>query len=228
MRVLVADPDPRMRQSLQKGLLQTLRSPDVVCASTRGDVMQAVRDYAPDVVILADGEELAVLREIRQISDVPVLLLSDTNLEVTHIEALRAGADDYVLRPVSASLLATRVETVLRRGRNGLHNGPQPVLRLGDLALWLRQHEVKIAATPVRLTPLEFRLLWQLALHAGEVVPSEVLLDQVWGGSHAATGKYLKVFVNRLRSKLVASRYTGSIETWRGVGYRLAIPEPAR
>lgn len=221
MRVLILDANPRRQQSLQEELLQTLLNPDVVCSSTRVDTAQAVRDRAPDVVLLADREPLIVLREIRRVSDVPVLVLSDTNAEAKQIQALRLGADDYVVVPVSAALLAARIEAVLRRARTGDRDRPQPDLQRGDLALWLRQHQVEVAGTRLRLTPLEFRLLWQLAQRAGEVVPSDVLLDQVWSGSRAATTNYLKVFVNRLRSKLAVCGPGVSIETSRGVGYRL-------
>ena len=223
MRVLLVDLDARRQQNLQKDLLQALRNPDVACTSIREDTTQTVRGFAPHVVLLADSETLDVLREIRQISDVPVLVLADTNLEATHIQALRLGADDYIVRPVSAALLAARIEAVLRRGQVHARASTPPDLQLGNLAIWFQQQQAKFGDAPLRLTPIEFRLVCQLAQRAGEVVPSDVLLDQVWGGSHAATTRYLKVFVNRLRSKLNAGGHGVSIETRRGVGYCLTI-----
>ncbi len=231
MHVLVADPDPLRQDSLRKGLpllWANAEAAEVLCTSTGEDALQFVRTYSPDIVLLAtelsDRSVLDVLRDIRWISDVPIMLLADRGEDSEHIQALQLGADDYVVRPVSAAVLSARIQAVLRRGRLVLRSGSQPDLQVGRLALWFGPREVTIAGTPLRLTPLEFRLLSQLAQHAGEVVPSEVLLDQIWGGSYAATTKYLKVFVNRLRATLAAHGWSRCIETRRGVGYRMVLP----
>jgi DNA-binding response OmpR family regulator len=227
MRVLVADCDPRRQVRLQERLAQVMSGVEALCTSTREDTLDVIRRQIPDVVLLAaelgNGESLAVLCSIRRISAVPVLVISSSNQETYQIRALRLGADDYVVRPVSPLVLAARVEAVLRRGRSVLSSSKQPDLHVGELELWSEQREARLAGSLLPLSPLEFRLLRQLAERAGSAVPSEVLLDQVWGGSHAATTKYLKVFVNRLRLKLAAQGHAGIIETRRGVGYRLAL-----
>jgi DNA-binding response OmpR family regulator len=162
-----------------------------------------------------------VLRDIRRVTDTPVLLLGRGGADPEQIEGLRLGADDYVVQPVSALVLAARIEAVQRRTSLGLPPGRPPDFHSGALAVWYRRRLVTIHGAPVNPTPLEYQLLLKLVHHAGDVVPSSVLLESVWGDAYAATTRYLKVFINRLRSKLGHAEDAPAIETERRVGYRL-------
>jgi len=224
MQVLVVDPDPRMQRSLSEGLRQPWSGAQVLCAGTGEGGLQLFRRHRPDVVLLAtalpDGLAFDILREIRRVSDAPVLLLADNNADADQILGVQLGADDYVVQPVSAVVLAARINAVLRRGAFLRPGNGQVDFQAGPLSMSFRKQEVTVAGVPVALTPLEFQLLHHLVRRAGEVVTSEELLDHVWGREYGATTKYLKVFINRLRSKLARAGTGRWIETKRGVGYR--------
>jgi len=224
MQLLVVDPDPRTQRSLSEGLRQPCPGAQVLCAGTGEGGLQLFRTHRPDVVLLTtalpDASAFDLLREIRRVSDAPVLLLADNNADADQILGLQLGADDYVVQPISADVLAARINAVLRRGGFLRPANGQLDFKAGPLSMSFRTQEVTVAGVPVALTPLEYRLLYHLVRRVGEVVPSGELLDQVWGSEYGATTKYLKVFINRLRSKLTRAGTGRYIETKRGVGYR--------
>ena len=197
----------------------------VLSAETAELGLRLFRRERPEVVLLAtslaERHPFDVLRDIRRVSNTPVLLLGRGGADPEEIEGLRLGADDYVAQPVSTGVLAARIEAVLRRANPGLAPAKPPDFHFAALAVWYRRRLVTIQGVPVNLTPLEYQLLLQLARHAGEVVPSSVLLESVWGDAYGASPKYLKVFINRLRSKLGHAEDAPAIETQRRVGYRL-------
>lgn len=229
VRILVLHPDLRIGQALSEGLRGQWDATHVLWAGTGGRGLRLLRTQQPDVVLLAtdlaDQPGLEVLRDIRRRSDTPVLLLGRNGADAEQIELLRLGADDYVLQPVSTAVLAARIEAVLRRSGLGLALEQPPGFQSGAFAAWYGRRLVTVRGAPVKLTPLEYRLLYQLVRHAGVVVPSPVLLDHVWGHGYGATTKHLKVCVSRLRSKLGRGRDLPSIETVRRVGYRLVAAE---
>ena len=209
-----------------------LHAVDVVWAGSRRSGLQRLRAHPPNVVLLASAlavePRLDVLREIRRISDVPVLMVASDVSNAAQIEALRLGADDYLVEPVAAAVLAARITAVRRRGGFLDAEDDAPDFRSGALAMWFDRQVVTVDGAAVPLTRLEYRLLYQLVQRLGQVVPSHVLLESVWGADYGATSKYLKVFVSRLRHKLGNRPDVPVIRTERGIGYRLDLASTAR
>ncbi len=170
----------------------------------------------------SDGFE--VCRRIREVSTVPILMLTVCDATLDKVHALDLGADDYPTKPFDHLELLARLRALVRR--SGIHaDAPVPRYVEGDLTLDFAAQEVRVRGKEVRLTPAEYRLLEVLVRRAGAVVAHQVLLQEVWGPEYLADPQYLKVFVRRLRNKLgddpEQPRY---IHTVRGIGYRFAPP----
>ena len=229
MRILVVHPQQATGRTLVAELQPQWDATEVLSAETGERGLRLFRHQRPDVVLLAtslaDRPALEMLRDIRRVSETPVLLLGCSGADLEQVEGLRLGADDYVVQPVSTRVLAARIEAVQRRASLASPPGRPPDFHCGALAIWYRRRLATIHAAPLNLTPLEYQLLLQLVLHAYDIVPSAVLLEAVWGDAYGATTKYLKVFINRLRAKLGHDQGVPSIETQRRVGYRLVAPE---
>ena len=182
----------------------------------------------PDLVILdvmmpgLSGWE--VLRRLRDISTVPIIMLTILGQERDIVRGLEKGADDYILKPFSPRELLGRVRALLRRARTAAEETGELSLLAGDLVLVPESRQVVVNDQAVKLTPIEFRLLSSLVRHAGAVVSHRQLLREVWGSEHLAENRQLKVYIYYLRQKLEDDpsnpRY---IVTERGVGYRIAI-----
>jgi two-component system KDP operon response regulator KdpE len=188
---------------------------------TAGDGNEALRrlyDVRPDVVLLdlvmpeRDGWE--TLELIRQVSDVPVIMVTSSDTELERVRGLKAGADDYVGKPYGAPELLARIEAVLRRTRT------KPTVREmwddGVVRIDYGASRVTVRGAEVSLTPLEFKLLGTLVDHAGQVLSRDQLLELVWGNSGSRGGDEVKLYVGYLRRKIGAEL----IETLRGFGYR--------
>jgi two-component system KDP operon response regulator KdpE len=181
--------------------------------------------HKPDLAIvdlgLPDLDGIEVIRRIRAWSPMPIVVLSARAREQAKIEALDAGADDYVTKPFGVGELLARVRVALRHASRSRAGGTTPV-RLGDVELDLERRRVIRAGREIHLTPIEFRLLACLAQHAGLVVTHRQLLREVWGPSHVEHTHYLRIYMKQLREKLeddpVQPRY---LVTESGVGYRL-------
>ena len=163
------------------------------------------------------------LERIRDLSDVPVLMLTARTGELEKVRGLRAGADDYVTKPFGRQELLARAEALLRRTAGRRPEAPETY---GDdvVTVDFGQRQVAVAGAPVALTPLEFRLLAAFVLHPGQVLSHEQLIALVWGDEGAASRNQLKLYVGYLRRKLGAAA-AGRVETVRGFGYRY---RPAR
>jgi len=148
-------------------------------------------------------------------------MMAASSRDAEQVEALRLGADDYLVEPVGGAVLAARINAVRRRGGLLDADDDHPDFQSGALAMWFGRQVVTVDGAAVPLTRLEYRLLYQLVRHLGHVVPSHVLLERVWGAEYGATPKYLKVFVNRLRYKLGNRPDVPVIRTERRVGYHL-------
>ena len=182
----------------------------------------------PDLVILdvmmpgLSGWE--VLRRLRDISTVPIIMLTILGQERDIVRGLEKGADDYIPKPFSPRELLGRVRALLRRARTAAEETGELSLLAGDLVLVPESRQVVVNDQAVKLTPIEFRLLSSLVRHAGAVVSHRQLLREVWGSEHLAENRQLKVYIYYLRQKLEDDpsnpRY---IVTERGVGYRIAI-----
>ena len=180
----------------------------------------------PDVVILdlglPDMDGTAVLRRLREWSDVPVVVLSVRDGADDKIGALDAGADDYVQKPFNTRELLARVRAVQRRTHTG---NEAPCFQINELAVDVAAHTVRVSGAEVRLTPIEFALLKILSHHAGKVVTQKQLLREVWGPQAESQGQYLRVHLTHLRRKLSDAGLKGaSIKTEAGIGYRLQSP----
>jgi two-component system KDP operon response regulator KdpE len=232
MKILIIDRDPQIRDALTVGLRLQWQDCEVITAGGGEAGEQAFFDHLPDVVLLdpalPDKSGYDVLRMIRRVSDAPVLVLSARGAETDQVRGLELGADDYVVKPVGHLALLARIKAVLRRAELPPPVNAQPDFVAGDLAVSFQNYEVTLRGEPVKLTPVEYKLLYHLVRNAGHVLPHQALLDRVWGADDGATTHHLKVFVGRLRAKLEPDGGPHYIETERGLGYRFARPTDLR
>jgi two-component system KDP operon response regulator KdpE len=178
----------------------------------------------PDLVILdlglPDGDGVQFVEDLRAWSAIPVIILSARSTEHDKIEVLDAGADDYLTKPFSVGELLARVRSLLRRQARAVE-GESPVLRFGAVEVDLSRRVVLRQGAPVRLTPIEYRLLAALLANTGKVMTHRHLLRDVWGPAFVESNHYLRIYVSRLRQKLEddpAQPHHFLTET--GVGYR--------
>lgn len=181
----------------------------------------------PNLVVLdlglPDGDGIDFIRDVREWSNVPIIVLSARVAEAEKIKALDAGADDYLTKPFGSGELLARVRATLRRQRAPAAND-NGVIQFGDVAVDLRERTVTKGGANVHLTPTEYRLLTALLNNAGRVVTNPQLLREVWGPSHSESGHYLRVYMGHLRQKLeddpAQPKY---LQTETAVGYRLVL-----
>jgi two-component system KDP operon response regulator KdpE len=202
---------------------------DVRVANDGETALEIMKDWTPDLVItdlsMPNMDGLELTRRLRTSSSVPILILSVRGEERTKVQALDAGADDYVTKPFGMDELLARVRASLRR-RSQATDNESPVIKEGDFVIDLGAHKVSVRGQETHLTPKEFELLVYLARHAGKVVTHRALLGAIWGGQSTEQVEYLRVFVGQLRKKLETEGSTARyIVTEPWVGYRF---EPGR
>jgi two-component system KDP operon response regulator KdpE len=220
--ILVVEDEPEIRRFLRASLGAEGYRIAESAGARRGAIDAGT--HKPDMAIvdlgLPDGDGLEVIRAIREWSPMPILVLSARTHERSKIEALDAGADDYVTKPFGIGELLARVRVALRNAVRPA-TGEQ-VLSIGPATVDLEARRATRDGAEIRLTPIEFRLLTSLAKHLNLVVTHRQLLTEVWGPSHAADTHYLRIFMKQLRDKLEADpvrpRY---LVTETGIGYRL-------
>jgi DNA-binding response OmpR family regulator len=227
-RVLVVDDDDTIRMVLRR-VVETAGA-TITEAPTGEDGLRALYDGRPDVVILDIGlpgiDGWQVLERIRQLTDVPVVMLSAHDDELEKVRALQAGADDYVTKPFGAPELLARLQAQLRRARGGGARGTGELRPYRDAALAVDfvHAETTVHDRPLLLTPREFRLLAALVGHAGRTLSTEQLLELAWDDP-AGDPRRVKVYVGYLRGKLAAAGLDPPpIDTVRGFGYRYRPP----
>jgi two-component system KDP operon response regulator KdpE len=221
--VLVVDDEPRMIRFIRMNL--ELEGYHVVEAGNGIEALDQVRKHMPDLVIMdimmpkMDGFE--TLHLLREISTVPVILLTVKGEEEDRIRGLELGADDYVTKPFSPRELISRVNAVLRRA-DWPSPAPRTILAIDDrLSVDFNRHQVIVNDNRIDLRPTEYRLLTHLIQNAGWVVPHETLLAKVWGYEYRDETHYLRLYINYLRKKIEEDPATPKyILTERGVGYR--------
>lgn len=224
MKVLIVDDDERVRDALEVGIGLQWQDSQVICAADGEAGLELFFNAEPDIVLLdvtmprMNGFE--VLKAIRQVSDVPVIMLTARGEEVDQVRGLELGADDYVAKPFGHLALMARIKAALRRAEMPPPLNALPDFEAGDLAIHFQTHAVTVAGEPVNLTPVEYKLLYHLVRNAGHLMPHQALLDRVWGDDYNASPEYLKVFISRLRTKLRTPNGPEYIETERGRGYR--------
>jgi two-component system, OmpR family, KDP operon response regulator KdpE len=219
--LLLVEDEPDIRRFLRSSLAS--EGYRVVEAATGARARIDARSHKPDLAIvdlgLPDMDGVAVIRDIRAWSRMPILVLSARAHERSKIEALDAGADDYITKPFGVGELFARVRVALRHAIGGRAGVP---LKLGALTVDLEQRAAHREGQAVRLTPIEFRLLGALARHLGMVVTHRQLLTEVWGPAHAGDTHYLRIYMKQLRDKLEADPIRPRhFLTEAGIGYRL-------
>ena len=181
----------------------------------------------PDVVIvdlgLPDGDGVDLIRDLRTWSGVPVIVLSARSDEADKVEALDAGADDYLTKPFGVAELLARVRATVRR-RAQPAGSEKPAIAIGDIDVDLVARTVKRSGVPVHLTPIEYRLLALLITNAGRVLTHRQILRDVWGPSHVESPHYVRVYMGHLREKLEDDpAQPKHLITETAVGYRLVV-----
>ena len=226
LKVLIAEDDPDVAEVVAFGARMTWPGCRVLIAGTGEDALRCFAEEAPDLVVLdvamppPDGFE--VCRRIREASRVPILMLTARDATVDKVRALDLGADDYLTKPFDHLELLARLRALVRRS-SAAPPPPGPGFVNGDLSIDYALREVRLRGEVVRLTSTEYRLLEELARHAGTTLPHHVLLERVWGSEWDADPNYLKVFVRRLRQKLGDdAEHPRYIQTEWGIGYRFA------
>lgn len=223
--ILVIEDEPEIRRFLRASLAaEGYRV--VESASGRRGAIDA-GSHKPDMAIvdlgLPDMDGVEVVRRIREWSSMPILVVSARSHERAKIEALDAGADDYVTKPFGMGELLARVRAGLRHAVR--QAAGSAAVRFGDAVVDLEARRASRGGAEIRLTPIEYRLLGALARHAGMVVTHKQLLSEVWGPTHQADTHYLRVYMKQLRDKLeVDPMRPRHLTTETGVGYRF-IPE---
>lgn len=228
-KILVVDDEPQIRRVMRTSL--TNQGYEIVEARSGEEALEMMQAERPDLVILDVNMPgiggIEACREIRRNSDVSLVMLTVRNTERDKVQALDAGADDYVVKPFSIDELLARIRAALRRTHAG-----QPIAPVDtpDLQIDFETRKVYVRNEPVRLTPKEFELLRQLAASAGKPVPHRRLLQAVWGPEYGEESEYLRVFINQLRKKIEPDpRHPRYIITEPWLGYRFELPpSPAR
>ncbi len=221
-RVLVIDDDADIRALVAELLGRAGLSVDQAEDGRSG--LRALHKTLPDLVVLdvsmPDLDGWQTLERIRDLSEVPVLMLTARGGELERVRGLKAGADDYVVKPFGRQELVARVQALLRRAAPGT-TVQQESYADDRLTIDFTQRAVTFDGAQVSLTPLEFRLLAAFVRHPRQVLSRDQLLELVWGDTHGVSGDQVKLYVGYLRRKLGPGDPTGvPIETVRGFGYR--------
>jgi two-component system KDP operon response regulator KdpE len=222
-RILVVDDEPQILRALRTSLRGA--GYEVDTAETAEAALTAAAVNPPDAVILdlvlPDGRGTDVVRELRTWSSVPVIVLSVVGDETDKVDALDAGADDYVTKPFGVEELLARLRAAMRR----VDPSPEPVRQIGELRVDLEKRAVSFDGRAVQLTPHELKLLLLFVRNEGKLLTHATILREVWGKAYAEESHYLHVYVSQLRRKIepdpARPRY---ILTEPGAGYRLVDP----
>ena len=221
LRILIVDDEIEIRRFLRASL--GAHGNTIFEASCGQEALRKAIDNRPDLAILdlglPDVDGVEVTRRIREWSRMPIIILSVRNQEQNKIEALDAGADDYLTKPFGVGELLARIRVVMRRV---VTPEGDPVYQVGELVIDLARHRVTVSGKEVDLTPTEFDLLRTLAQNAGKVITHRQLIHQVWGVTYEDEGRLLRVNIANLRRKIEANPSKPMyIQTELGVGYRL-------
>jgi two-component system KDP operon response regulator KdpE len=222
-RILVVDDEPQILRAVQMKLRGAGYA--VETAATAKEALMKAGMRPPHAIILdvllPDGRGTDVCRELRRWSGAPILVLSAVGEEKEKIEALDAGADDYVTKPFSGDELLARLRATLRRAAPST----EPVITIGELRIDLEKRAVSMRGRPVSLTPIEYDLLRLLAANEGKLLTHPTILREIWGPAYQEEANYLHVHVSHLRRKIepdpARPRY---LLNQPGVGYRIVNP----
>ena len=224
MTVLLIEDEPEIRRFLRTSL--PVHGYRLYEATTGADGLAQAKARNPDIILLdlglpdVDGTE--VIRQVREWSTIPILVLSAREQEQAKVAALDLGADDYVTKPFGVNELLARMRAALRHIAGPPGEPAELVFALGDLKVDLGRRQVFVSTKEIHLTPIEYKLLTTLIRYAGRVMTHRQLLKEVWGPLHVEEGHYLRVYMRQLRNKLEQNpAHPRYLVTELGVGYRL-------
>jgi len=225
--VLVVDDDPRLLRLVRVNLEKAGFA--VTTASSGAAALEQFDIEVPDAMVVdvtmpgMDGFTLT--QRVREASHVPIIILTAMSEQTQKVRGLELGADDYITKPFDPDEMVARVRAVLRRSQLQGDSDTGHVIHAGDLTIDFLKRKVEYAGQPVKLTPTEYKLLQQLALQAGKVVPHAYLLSKVWGPEYRDETGYLWVYIRALRQKLEPDPSNPQyILSEPGFGYRFQIP----
>jgi two-component system KDP operon response regulator KdpE len=230
MKILIVDDEIQIRRLIQTGL--SGYGYKVITAANGHEALTTAAQQAPDIILLdislgAPPDGLEVCRRLREWTKTPIIILSVRGEERTKVEALDAGADDYLTKPFGMEELRARIGAVLRRTNMEPSSTPAAEIRVGALAIDLANRRVTLEGDEVHLTPKEYDLLRLLATNPGKVMTHRTLLSKVWGPEYSGMDHYVRVFINQIRKKLRENPARGVryILNEPGVGYRFVDNE---
>jgi two-component system, OmpR family, KDP operon response regulator KdpE len=221
-KILVVDDEPQITRVLRTSL--SAHGYEVSVANDGESALQTMEESRPDLIITdlsmprMTGIELC--ENIRDRSQVPIIVLSVRGEDKSKVEALDKGADDYVTKPFSINELLARIRANLRRANLSKEPEVSEPIETGDFHIDLQTRIVSVASNEIRLTPKEFDLLVYMARHPEKVLTHSVLLKAVWGPQSTQQPEYLRVFINQLRKKIEPEETPRYILTEPWVGYR--------
>lgn len=223
-KILVVDDEPQIRRVMRTTLAS--QGYGIAEAKSGDEALEQIPVERPDLILLdvnmPGRSGLETCREIRASSDVPIIMLTVRNTERDKVQALDAGADDYVVKPFGSEELMARIRAALRRASP---SEALPPFVSPDLKIDFEKRSVTVNGQPVRLTPKEFELLHHLVANQGKTESHRRLLQAVWGPDYGEETEYLRVFINQLRKKIeLDPRHPRYIHTEPWVGYRFEPP----
>jgi two-component system KDP operon response regulator KdpE len=221
--LLAVEDEPQMRRFLRASL--TSHGFQFAEATSAKEALAIATSRHPEAILLdlglPDQDGVALTRSLREWSRVPIIVISARGREADKVEALDAGADDYLTKPFGVNELLARIRVALRHAQQAI-GSPAPLVEIGPLRIDLPRRQVTIDDRQVHLTPIEYRLLTLLAQNAGKVLTHRQILKEVWGPGYGGQTHYLRVYMAQLRRKIeVDPARPRLLATEPGVGYRL-------
>ncbi len=226
-RILVVDDEVEIRRALQRNLIA--HGFEAFAVGSGEEALDAITLHRPDLMLLDLGlpgmSGLDVCKQVRAISNLPIIVLSVKDAERDKVQALDLGADDYVSKPFGIDEVLARIRVALRHAAQ-IHSGTEPSFIAGPLKVDFAQRLVHVNGQEVKLTPTEYDLLRALIKNSGKIMTRQMLLSQVWGTGYGTEAHYLHVYIGQLRRKIEPDpAHPRFITTVSGVGYRFHSDE---
>src|SRR5688572_7223311 len=227
MRILIVDDDEEIVEAITLAFGLHWPEASVIGAFSGAEALEKIVTENPNVMLLdvnlPDTDGFTVLKRVREIADLPILMVSARGEEIDRVRGLDLGADDYITKPFSYRELSSRVKAVLRRAQSLPPVSGAGHFHAGDITIDYATHSVTLREEPVKLTPIEYKLLYQLTRNAGKVLLHDQLLTKIWGPEYLGEMDYLRIYIRRLREKLEQNPQQPTyILTERGIGYKFA------
>ncbi|MBR3502938.1 MAG: response regulator transcription factor [Clostridia bacterium] len=226
LKIMIVDDDPNIQQLISLYLIR--EGFDVTTAAAGDEALRLFKSDPPNLMLLdvmlpvMDGWQ--VCREVRKVSNIPIIMLTAKDETFDKVLGLELGADDYIVKPFDTKELVARIKAVLRRFQTVDAPGASKELSFPGLTINISQYTVTYLGRPLEMPPKELELLYFLASHPGTVFTREQLLEQVWGYDFFGDSRTVDVHVKRIRDKLVGSEEMGwSVRTVWGVGYKFEV-----